>query len=330
VGGNLATNAGGTAALRYGTMRDLCLSLEYVNAQGQLCGSLHGLRKNNMGYDLRHLLIGSEGTLGIITTACLKLFPAPRSRCTAWLHVDTIHTAVAALQALQGRLYGLLSTYEWMNHAAIALVEQHSGLKAPSAASTCDHVLLECTALCSEAELQDTVTEALDDLLEHNPGVRNAVIAQNLSEAETLWALRERIPEAQARQGLNVKHDVAFEISKLGVFHDAALQALKAEGLAVQPILFGHLGDGNLHFNLAAPAGCDAQAFLQAHEDRIHELVYQCVQDHGGTPSAEHGIGQLKCQLLQSNLNTATYQQLVAIKTALDPHHLLNPGKMLG
>jgi len=329
LGGNLASNAGGVAVLRYGNTRELCLGLEYVNSQGDLCGDLRGLRKNNTGYDLRHLLIGSEGTLGIVTTACMKVYPAPKSRCVAWLNVDNIHTAVDALGFIQSHLFSELSSYEWMNAHAIDVVQTHFPARAPTCPGAMDHVLAEFTSLGPETALREQVTQTLETLLEEVPGVRNIAIAQNGREIDTFWALRENISEAQAKEGLNVKHDVACAVSQLPTFHDMALHEIAEHGVDVKPVLFGHLGDGNLHFNLSASKGDNSAEFLKQHQALLNNLVHDAILRCGGTVSAEHGIGQLKAELLREITCTSNYGAFVAIKKAMDPKNLLNPGKLV-
>lgn len=329
LGGNLASNAGGVAVLRYGNTRELCLGLEYVNAMGEKCGDLRGLRKNNTGYDLRHLLIGSEGTLGIVTTACMKVYPTPKSRCVAWLNVDNIQAAVDALTFVQARLYSELSSYEWMNGNAIDVVQSHFPAKAPACSSANDHVLAEFTSLSSEAALRERVNETLAALLDDQSSVRSITIAQNGREIDTFWALRENISDAQAKEGLNVKHDVACAVSQLPVFHDMALHMIDEHGVEVRPILFGHLGDGNLHFNLSAPKGCDSAAFLKQHQGLLNDLVHETILQCGGTVSAEHGIGQLKAELLRKITSDSNYAAFVSIKQAMDPKNLFNPGKLV-
>ncbi|WP_370262744.1 FAD-binding oxidoreductase [Limnobacter sp.] len=329
LGGNLASNAGGVAVLRYGNARELCLGLEFVNARGEMCGDLRGLRKNNTGYDLRHLMIGSEGTLGVVTTACMKVFPAPKSRCVAWMNVDNIESAVQALQAIQKQMYTELTSYEWMNAQAIAVVEEHFPARAPKAAPDCDHVLAEFTSPGPEAALRDRVQHSLVTVMNEQSTVRNVVLAQNGKEMERFWALRENISEAQAKNGLNVKHDVACAVSALPKFHDLALNSIEEQGIEVRPILFGHLGDGNLHFNLSAPAGQDAAAFLNAHQTALNDIVHHAILSCGGTVSAEHGIGQLKADLLKSITPAPSYNMFKAIKAAMDPDNLFNPGKVV-
>lgn len=335
IGGNLASNAGGVAVLRYGNTRELCLSLEYVNAQGELCGDLRGLRKNNTGYDLRHLMIGSEGTLGLITRACFKLYPAPTAKVVVWMNVKSIHSAVALLSRIQSRLYNELSSYEWMNGNAIDLVESHFLVKVPMDAQDkgCEHVLAEFTALGTQQALEEKVVEFFEELFasgaDDTLGLLALFVAQSLSENDAFWALRENISEAQAKEGLNVKHDIACAVSALPAFHDAALAELNALNLGVRPVLFGHLGDGNLHFNVSGPAGEDSKKFLAAHQDKLNEIVHRHIVQVDGTVSAEHGIGQLKAQLLQDITSKADYQTFQSIKRALDPDNLLNPGKLI-
>jgi FAD/FMN-containing dehydrogenase len=330
LGGNLSTNAGGVAVLRYGNARELCLGLEFINAQGQTCGDLRGLRKNNTGYDLRHLLIGSEGTLGVITKACMKVFPTPTSRCVAWLHVQDIAAATQALGFIQQHLFNELSSFEWMNATAIELVQTHFPAKAPvHPVQGGDHVLAEFTALCGNEQLQERTNEVLSKLMETCPQVHNVAVAQHARDIDTLWALRENISEAQAQEGLNVKHDVACPVSQLPKFYHTALQNIENTGLLTRPVLFGHLGDGNLHFNISAPKDMDASVFLQKHQHTINACVHDAVLACGGTISAEHGIGQLKNHLLKQVTEASNYQTFLAIKQALDPLNILNPGKIL-
>lgn len=330
LGGNLSTNAGGVAVLRYGNARELCLGLEFINAEGQTCGDLRGLRKNNTGYDLRHLLIGSEGTLGIITKACMKVFPAPTSRCVAWLHVQDIATATQALGFIQQHVFNELSSFEWMNAAAIELVQTHFPVKAPvHPVQGGDHVLAEFTALCTNEQLQERISEVLSKLMDTCPTVSNVTLAQHARDIDTFWALRENISEAQAKEGLNVKHDVACPVSQLSNFYHMALQNIEDTGLQTRPVLFGHLGDGNLHFNISAPEGSDASVFLQKHQHTINACVHDAAMACGGTISAEHGIGQLKNHLLKQVTEASNYQIFRALKQALDPSNILNPGKIL-
>lgn len=332
LGGNLASNAGGVAVLRYGNTRELCLGLEFVDATGNLCGQLQGLRKNNTGYDMRHLLIGSEGTLGIITTACMRLYPAPRSKVCCWIELDNLQTAIDCLGYLQQHAFNELSSFEWMNANALAVVQRQFNLKPPSRLQSKhprDHVLAEFTGLCTQTQLEQQTETILEGMIETLGSSCEVSIAKNLAEANKFWALRENISEAQAKEGLNVKHDVACPVSQLTKFHDMALHAIEEAGIDVRPILFGHLGDGNLHFNLSAPAGENPAEFLAAHQATLNSLVHDSVLACGGTISAEHGIGQLKAPLLKAVLRPSDYAAMRAIKTALDPNGLFNPGKVL-
>ena len=336
IGGNLASNAGGVAVLRYGNARELCLGLEFVNAQGEICSEMRGLRKNNSGYDLRHLLIGSEGTLGIITKACLKIYPKPTATVVVWFNVGSIHNAVSLLGVLQRRLFSELSSYEWMNKQAIELVQTHFTAKAPRtpAYPDCEHVLAEFSSLGSQESLTEQVENVLVEVMDARPdvGVLGAYVSQSLKENRMFWSLRENISEAQAKEGLNIKHDVACATSALPVFHDAALAAIEKLGLEVRPVLFGHLGDGNLHFNLSGPigkTGCNSSDFLLKHQKHFNDLVHGEILKAGGTVSAEHGIGQLKLGLLEEITLPANYSMFKAIKLALDPKNLLNPGKLV-
>lgn len=334
LGGNLAANAGGVAVLRYGNTRELCLSLEYVNANGEVCGHLRGLRKNNTGYDLRHLLIGSEGTLGIITRACMKIYPKPTAKVVCWANVNSLQSAVTLLEKLQRTMYSELSSYEWMNREAINLVKTHFDLKAPGHDdNSVEHVLMEFTSLGKQEELIDQVEIALGNLLEQEEteplGLANVFIAQSLAENHTFWALREHISEAQSKEGLNIKHDIACPVSNLPRFHEKTLKALIEAGIPIRPVLFGHLGDGNLHYNLSVPAGGDQQAFLNKYQAICNQIVHKEILEAEGTVSAEHGIGQLKATLLKEITSAANYETMRAIKQAMDPKGLLNPGKML-
>jgi len=329
IGGNLATNAGGTQVLRYGNARDLCLGLQVVNAQGQIWDGLQGLRKDNTGYDLRDLFIGSEGTLGVITAATLKLYPQPAAQMTAWAAVPTLEQAVALLGLAQSRLGPGLTGFEVMGQFALRLVARHfRHLRVP---------LHEHSAYCVLAELSDAESaeharQSLEQLLElalKKNIIDDAVVAENQSQARQLWHIREAIPLAQVEEGLNIKHDISIPISRIPEFvsHTEALLARSISG--VRLVNFGHLGDGNLHFNVQAPEGQDARHFLQTREAQVNALVYESVRAFGGSISAEHGIGALKVDELAHHKNPVALQMMQAIKQALDPLGLFNPGRVL-
>ncbi len=330
IGGNLATNAGGTQVLRYGNARDLCLGLEVVTAAGEVWSGLSGLRKDNTGYDLRQLFIGSEGTLGIITAATLKLFAKPAARLTAWVAVNGVADAVRLLGLAQRRLGAELTGFELMNAEALALVgRHHPQLAVPLAGSSRHAVLLES----SDAESEAHARQRLEGLLADAIGAgcaQDAVVAESLSQAATLWQIRESIPLAQAAEGLNIKHDIALPASAIAAFCDEAAALLAHTVPGARLVNFGHLGDGNLHFNVQAPAGTDAATFLRQHEAAVNHAVYEAVARHGGAFSAEHGVGQLKTQELARYEPPVALAMMRAVKAALDPHNLLNPGRVLG
>ena len=329
IGGNLATNAGGTQVVRYGNARELCLGLEVVLADGQVWEGLQGLRKDNTGYDLRNLFIGSEGTLGIITAATLRLYPQPAVQLTAWAAVPSLEAATALLALSHRHLSSALTGFEVMNQEGLKLVDEHyPHLRVPMWRDTMWCVLLEASDSESEAHARAQFEHLLETAMEDDI-VTDAIIAENLRQAHDLWHIRESITLAQAAEGLNIKHDVSVPISCIPEFvaqTDAQLQAL-APG--VRLINFGHLGDGNLHYNMQAPAGADAAAFIAAHEATISDAVYQAVHRFGGSISAEHGIGALKRDKLPHYKTPVALQLMRTIKQALDPQCLLNPGRVL-
>ncbi|WP_199027283.1 FAD-binding oxidoreductase [Ralstonia sp. ASV6] len=329
IGGNLATNAGGTQVARYGNARELCLGLEVVLADGQVWEGLQGLRKDNTGYDLRNLFIGSEGTLGIITAATLRLYPQPAAQLTAWAAVPSLEAATALLALSHRHLSSALTGFEVMNQGALKLVDAHyPHLRVPMWRETMWCVLLEASDSESEAHARARFEHLLQTAMEDDI-VTDAIIAENIRQAHDLWHIRESITLAQAAEGLNIKHDVSVPISRIPEFvaqTDAQLQTL-APG--VRLINFGHLGDGNLHYNMQAPAGADAAAFITAHEAAISDAVYQAVHRFGGSISAEHGIGALKRDKLPHYKTPVALQLMRTIKQALDPQCLLNPGRVL-
>ena len=327
IGGNLASNAGGTQVLRYGNARELCLGLEVVTASGEVWHGLSGLRKDNTGYDLRDLFIGSEGTLGIITAATMKLFPRPAATLTALAACPDIDAAIGLLRRARMHLDAGLTGFEVMGAFALQLQARHFPLLRNPLPASPWTVLLELAA--------GDATEAsqrLSSLMEEAEGLglaSDAVVAGNLAQAHALWELRESIPLAQAREGLNIKHDVALPVSAIPDFlrhMDTSLDALVP---GVRMVVFGHLGDGNLHFNVQAPEGMPAAEFLHQHETALNQTVYDAVLARGGTFSAEHGIGALKVDELAKRKSPVALGMMRAIKQALDPQGLLNPGRVL-
>jgi FAD/FMN-containing dehydrogenase len=334
IGGNLATNAGGTQVLRFGNARELCLGLEVVTAQGELWSSLHGLRKDNTGYDLRDLFVGSEGTLGIITAATLRLFPQARAGVTAWASCSTLADAVALMRRLRAAFDSELVGYEAMNALSLQLVERHfSALRAPLPLVDAEgaplwSVLVDLASPHAEHVLRDGAEAALSAAIEAGEAL-DIVVASNELQARAFWQLREAIPLAQGVEGLNIKHDIGVPLSALAAFVDAADAALEAVVPGARHITFGHLGDGNLHYNLQAPEGDAADDFLASHEASANACVYDVVDRFGGTISAEHGIGRLKREELALRKPAAALAMMRAIKAALDPRGLLNPGVLL-
>lgn len=331
IGGNLGTNAGGTQVVRYGNTRDLCLGLEVVTPQGEIWDGLKGLRKDNTGYDLRDLLIGSEGTLGVITAATLKLFPQPAARLTAWAAVPSMEAAVRLLGLAHQQLGAGLTGFEVMGKFALSLVVRHMPqLRVPFAdladAPYC--VLLENSDSESEAHARGRF-EALLEMAFEDGCVLDAVVAESIAQAKGLWHVRESIPLAQAEEGLNIKHDISIAASRIPAFVEYADALLQAEIAGVRLVNFGHLGDGNLHYNVQAPAEGDPKAFLRDQEDRVNHLVYEAVAKFGGSFSAEHGVGALKVDKLQKYQSPVALGMMRAIKQALDPKGIMNPGCVL-
>ena len=329
IGGNLATNAGGTQVLRYGNARDLCLGLEVVTAQGEVWNGLTGLRKDNTGYDLRHLMIGSEGTLGIITAATLKLYPLPAGQLTAWAAVPSLQAAVQLLGLAHARLGPSLTGFEVMGQFALSLVDRHyPQQRVPLFKDSPWCVLLENSDSENEAHARSQFEALLEAAIEAGC-VSDAVVAENIAQARALWHIRESIPMAQAEEGLNIKHDISLPVSRIPAFVAETDALLDREIPGVRLVNFGHLGDGNLHYNVQAPAHADGQAFLQVHEKRINTLVFDQVARFDGSISAEHGVGELKAGQLLTYKDATALGMMRAIKRALDPQNLLNPGRVL-
>ena len=331
IGGNLGTNAGGTQVVRYGNTRELCLGLEVVTAQGEVWSGLKGLRKDNTGYDLRDLFIGSEGTLGIITAATMKLFPQPAAQLTAWAAVPSMEAAVRLLGLAHQHLGAGLTGFEVMGQFALSLVVKHmTQLRVPFAgqqdAPYC--VLLENSDSESESHARGRFEHLLEVAFEDGC-VLDAVVAESLAQAHELWHIRESIPLAQAEEGLNIKHDISIAASRIPAFVAHADALLQREIPGVRLVNFGHLGDGNLHYNVQAPADGDAKAFLREQEAHVNHLVYEAVAEFGGSFSAEHGVGALKVDKLEKYQSPVALQMMRSIKQALDPQAIMNPGVVL-
>ena len=326
IGGNLATNAGGTQVVRYGNAREQCLGLEVVTAEGRIWDGLSGLRKDNTGYDLRDLLIGSEGTLGIITAATLKLHPRPAAVATAMASLQTLAAATSLLALAHERLGPGLTGFEIMNTLSLDLVRTHfAHLRQPLAAAPWT-VLVEHSDTEDQAHATATLESLLGTAMERGL-VDDAAFASSLEQANAMWHIRETIPLAQVADGGNVKHDIALPISAVDEFVAATDAALMKAFPGARLVDFGHLGDGNLHYNVQGPRG-DAD-FVARFETDINALVYEAVAARGGSISAEHGIGELKRDELVERKSPVALDMMRAIKNALDPAGVLNPGRVL-
>ena len=327
IGGNLATNAGGTAVLRYGNARELVLGLEVVLADGRIWDGLKGLRKDNTGYDIKQLFLGSEGTLGIITAAVLKLFPKPRTSATALAALADVDAAIALLGLLRQAIGDRLTGFELISGECIALIrKQFPALPDPLPGYPW-YALAQADDPAADSPLAVQMEAALAAAVEqHVAG--DAAIAQSAAQAAELWALREHIPEAQRLEGANIKHDISLPVSRIPAFLADAQVALGSALRGVRYVVFGHLGDGNLHYNLSAPAGTPAAAFL-GEAARANRIVYDLVARLGGSFSAEHGIGQMKRGELLRYKSAVEIELMQRIKHALDPDALLNPGKVV-
>ncbi|MFA9283158.1 FAD-binding oxidoreductase [Comamonas sp. SY3] len=331
IGGNLGTNAGGTQVVRYGNTRELCLGLEVVNAQGEIWNGLKGLRKDNTGYDLRNLFIGSEGTLGVITAATMKIYPMPASQLTAWAALPSFDAAVRLLALAHQYLGAGLTGFEVMNRFALTLVDKHMPqLRVPFIDNPAFPyaVVLENSDSESEEHARSRF-EALMEAAFEQEIVLDAVVAENLGQAHNLWHIRESIPLAQVEEGLNIKHDISVPISRIPEFVEHATQVLNDKVPGMRLVNFGHLGDGNLHFNVQAPEGVDAKQFLDEHEHEVNHIVYDAVAAFGGSISAEHGIGTLKVDTLPQYQSPVALSMMRAVKAALDPQNIMNPHAMV-
>jgi FAD/FMN-containing dehydrogenase len=326
IGGNLASNAGGTAVLAYGNARELTLGLEVVLSDGRVMDLLGRLRKDNTGYDLKNIFIGSEGTLGIITAAVLKLFPRPIVQATALCGVPSPQAALSLLNALKSRFGTGITTFELWPRIAMDMVCNHiAGNRDPLAQSHPWYVLLEIGG--ADESLKEQVETALGHAIEAE-WVGDAVLAETLQQRMAFWRLRETMPEAQGYEGGSIKHDISVPLARVPVLIDDVCARLDAFLPGVRPVPFGHLGDGNLHFNITQPKGMDKAAFLALWDD-IGAIVYEETLKWGGSISAEHGIGRLKKALLRDVKDKVALSVMADLKRTLDPLNLLNPGKVI-
>jgi len=329
IGGNLGTNAGGTQVVRFGNARDLCLGLEVVTAQGEVWHGLSGLRKDNTGYDLQDLFIGSEGTLGIITAATMKLYPLPAAQLTAWAAVPSLDHAVTLLGLAHKHLGAGLTGFEVMGQFALSLVARHMPQqRVPLFEQTPWCVLLENSDHESEPHAREQFERLLEAALEQGC-VTDAVVAENITQAKALWHIRESIPLAQPLEGPNIKHDISIAVSRIPEFVRVTDALLTRALPGVRLVNFGHLGDGNLHYNVQAPEGGDPSAFLLAQESAVNTIVFDSVEKFGGSISAEHGVGSMKVDKLEHHKSAVALTMMRAIKRALDPTNLMNPGRVV-
>ncbi len=325
IGGNLSTNAGGTAVLAFGSARDLVLGLEVVLADGRVWNGLGKLRKDNTGYDLKHLFIGAEGTLGIITGAVLKLFPRPRSTIAAFCGVQSPAAAVELLTLVKARAGASLITFEITPRFGVEMAVRHMGCRDPLASAHPWYVLFEVASQDEDdgETVEEIVVEALEGLV-----VEDAVLAQSPDRRDAFWQIRETMSAAQGFEGGSIKHDVSVPVSVVPELIEKVDAELEAFLPGIRPFPFGHLGDGNIHYNVSQPVGMDRAEYM-ALWDPVSAIVHKHVLAAGGSISAEHGIGRLKRRLLADTKDPVALDLMRTIKAALDPKGLLNPGKVL-
>lgn len=324
IGGNISTNAGGNHVLRYGMMRALVLGLEVVLADGRVLPMLKSLHKDNTGYDLKQLFIGAEGTLGIVTAASLRLFPHPAQMVTALTAVPSPEAALALLGHMQARTGGLLSSFELVSRPTLEMVLRHiPGTRDPLSEPSPWYVLMEVSGGAG-ASLEVLTQSALEEAAA-SEFLTDAVVAQNQAQARSFWHMRETISEAEKREGVSIKHDISVPVASIPAFIAEATAVVVKKFPGARPICFGHMGDGNLHFNFSTPSGQDA-AFA-AQWDEMQLTVHDIVKHYSGSISAEHGIGQMKRDLLPRYKSSEELDAMRALKHAFDPKNILNPGK---
>lgn len=327
IGGVLSTNAGGTAVLRYGSMRDLVLGIEAVLPNGEIWNGLSGLRKDNTGYDLTSLLSGAEGTLGIITGAVLKLFPSPKATETTFAALRDTKAAVDLLAHLQDASGGLVTTFEIVSRYGLELVLRHFDDATDPLETVSDWYVLAELSTGTKGWLRDVLETCLGQAMEAGL-VTDAVLAESGSQREALWSLRENMSAAQKLEGASIKHDVSVPVSSVPTFLEDATSAVIAAMPGVRPVPFGHIGDGNIHFNLSQPPEMEPQVFLNRWQE-INDIVHGVVASLDGSISAEHGIGVLKREELTRYKSRVELDAMRAIKQSLDPKGIMNPGKLV-
>jgi len=325
IGGNLSTNAGGVGVLRYGNARDLVLGLEVVLPDGRVWNGLKALRKDNTGYDLKHLFMGAEGTLGIITAAVLKLFPKPSASATAWIAVESPRRAVELLASLRGLMGDRLTAFELISRVCLdAVIKCKPSIADPLRGRHPWYVLAELTDGGKQEDLAARAEAALVECTERGILI-DVALAQSEGQSRALWAIRETIPEAQFT---NVKHDVSVPVSSIPRMIDEGLAELAKAFPGCVGLIFGHIGDGNLHYNIAMPDEAGTQA-LMGKKKEVNEIVYEVVGKLGGSISAEHGVGQQKREAIKARKSAVEMELMQRVKDALDPQGIMNPGKVL-
>ena len=327
IGGNLSTNAGGTGALAYGVARDLVLGLEVVLADGRVMKSLNKLKKDNTGYDLRHLFVGAEGTLGIITAAVLKLFPRPRAMETAFIGVPSPDAALELLSLVQNMTGGGATSFELIARSGIDMALKHGvGMRDPVTTKHPWYVLLQLSS--QNPETSRTQMESVLETGMEKDLILDATIAESVEQTRAFWKIREFLPDAQKPEGGSIKHDVSVPVAKVPEFLVRADAACEKLIPGIRPVPFGHMGDGNIHYNVSQPVGADRNAFLMRWYD-VNDVVHQVVADLGGSISAEHGIGVIKRDLLPHIKDPVAFALMQTLKKTLDPNGILNPGKVV-
>jgi FAD/FMN-containing dehydrogenase len=328
LGGNLSTNAGGTAVLRYGNTRDLVLGIEAVLPDGSIVENLKGLRKDNTGYDWKNMFIGAEGTLGIITAAVLKLFPMPRSYGTAMVALRDLDASVELLSMLRERSADAVTTFELIPRLAVELTVQHiEGVKDPLDRPYDWYVMMELSCATEEGETQALLERLLGEAYEQGI-VLDAALASSGSQRQAMWRMRENIPEAQSHEGPSIKHDVSVQVSRMPAFIVEATRLVRSLVPGCRVVSYGHLGDGNVHFNLSPAEGDRDPVFLEQAKSVSH-AVHELIAEFGGSISAEHGIGRLKRDELALYKSESELRLMKAVKAALDPLGIMNPGKVI-
>jgi FAD/FMN-containing dehydrogenase len=328
IGGNLSTNAGGTAVLRYGMMRDLVLGLEVVMADGRVLSALKSLRKDNTGYDVKSLFVGSEGTLGVITAASLKLFPQPADTATALAGIDSPQQALDLLAQLRSATGDALTSFELLPRLAVELTVKHvPGVANPLDQGTAWYLLIELNSPNPRANLASLLADELQEAVARST-IKDAALATSLAQSQAMWKLRESVPEAQRHHGASLKHDVSVPVSCIPRLIEDGSELVRALAPEGQVVSYGHMGDGNLHFNVSQRKDAQKTAFL-ARAAQLESALFDLVERLGGSISAEHGIGRLKVAQFAERADPVELAIMRVLKCALDPKGILNPGKVL-